>query len=78
MATLRPPNRTSCSPRTGNPGARLARHYVEVDLRVEIAQVQRGRDDPSRSASTVRIDSTAPTAPTEWPSADLGAYTAGR
>ena len=32
---------------------------------------------PSRSASTVRIDSTAPTAPTEWPSADFGAYTAG-
>src|SRR5258708_1142699 len=30
---------------------------------------------PSRSASTVRMDSSAPTAPIEWPSADFGAYT---
>src|ERR1700704_744172 len=33
---------------------------------------------PFFNANTVKMDSTAPTAPTEWPSADLGAYTAGR
>ena len=31
---------------------------------------------PSRSDSTVSTDSSAPTAPMEWPSADFGAYTA--
>ena len=30
---------------------------------------------PTRRVSTVRIDSSAPTAPIEWPSADFGAYT---
>ena len=53
-------------PRPGrSPGSRFFRFSV-------------GGMMPSRSASTVRMDSTAPTAPTEWPSADLGAYTAGR
>ena len=57
--------------------AGTASHDIEIDLGVEVFKLRVGGTTPSRRACTVSTASTAPAAPSEWPNAALGAYTAG-